>query len=88
MIMFLALACNNFKQAEPGQPTANLVSQEIEVPEEPQYLIGETAPDFTLADLSGNTVNPQNLRGKIVVIHFATTWCPFCNVEAPYLEKI
>ena len=23
-----------------------------------------------------------------MVIHIATTWCPFCNAEAPYLEEL
>ena len=28
------------------------------------------------------------IKGKFLVLHFATTWCPFCNAEAPYLEKL
>ena len=51
-------------------------------------LIGSEAKDFTLTDLTGNEVTLNSLRGKYVVIHFATTWCPFCNAEAPYLENL
>jgi peroxiredoxin len=51
------------------------------------FSMGDVAPDFTLPDLSGNTISSKSLKGKFVVIHFATTWCPFCNAEAPNLEK-
>ena len=51
-------------------------------------LIGTEAPDFTLNDLDNNSITLSALRGYYIVIHFATTWCPFCNAEAPYLENI
>jgi peroxiredoxin len=46
------------------------------------------APDFSLPDLQGKMISSKSLRGKFVVIHFATTWCPFCNAEAPHLEAL
>ncbi len=49
--------------------------------------IGNVAADFTLQDLDGNVITSKSLKGKFVVIHFATTWCPFCNAEAPNLEQ-
>lgn len=49
--------------------------------------IGNVAVDFTLPDLDGNVITSKSLKGKFVVIHFATTWCPFCNAEAPNLEQ-
>lgn len=48
----------------------------------------KTAPEFTLPDLQGTKISSNSFRGKFVVIHFATTWCPFCNAEAPYLEAL
>ncbi len=50
--------------------------------------IGKAAPEFTLDDLQGNSFSLVSLRGNYVVIHIATTWCPFCNAEAPYLEEL
>lgn len=47
-----------------------------------------TAPEFSLNTLDDKIINLNDLKGKFVVIHFATTWCPFCNAEAPYLEKL
>ncbi|MCU7550488.1 TlpA family protein disulfide reductase [Chitinophagaceae bacterium LB-8] len=53
-----------------------------------QPMIGQIAPAFTLTGLDGKTYSLEQLKGKYVVIHFATTWCPFCNAEAPYLEQL
>jgi peroxiredoxin len=46
------------------------------------------APEFSLPDLDGEMISSKSLKGKFVVIHFATTWCPFCNAEAPHLEAL
>lgn len=56
--------------------------------QENQPLIGEKAPGFTLTSLDGQTYSLDALKGTYVVLHIATTWCPFCNAEAPYLEQL
>ncbi len=48
---------------------------------------GFFAPDFTLDTLDGGRVTLSELRGKIVVVNFWTTWCPPCRTETPALEK-
>lgn len=53
-----------------------------------QPMIGQPAPLFQLSAVDGKTYSLEQLKGKYVVIHFATTWCPFCNAEAPYLEEL
>src|SRR5688572_13335290 len=53
-----------------------------------QPMIGQPAPSFNLPGLDGKTYSLDQFRGKYVVIHIATTWCPFCNAEAPYLEQL
>jgi cytochrome oxidase Cu insertion factor (SCO1/SenC/PrrC family) len=35
---------------------------------------GEIAPPFDLADLQGNRVSLESLKGNFVVIHFAASW--------------
>ncbi|CAN5314450.1 hypothetical protein BH23BAC1_BH23BAC1_50420 [soil metagenome] len=50
--------------------------------------VGQEAPAFDLADLEGNQISSDSYRGSYLVIHIATTWCPFCNAEAPYLEQL
>lgn len=51
-------------------------------------MIGQPAPEFELPDLQGKMVSLSSFQGQFVVIHIATTWCPFCNAEAPYLEQL
>ncbi len=55
---------------------------------ENQPMIGESAPLFSLPGVDGKTYSLADAAGKYVVIHFATTWCPFCNAEAPHLQKL
>ena len=41
------------------------------------------APDFSLADLEGNTVTLEQMRGKVVLLNFWGTWCGPCRKEIP-----
>ncbi|NRB52667.1 MAG: TlpA family protein disulfide reductase [Saprospiraceae bacterium] len=50
--------------------------------------IGTSAPDFDLKSTYDETYSSERMKGKYTVLHIATTWCPFCNAEAPHLEKI
>ena len=45
-------------------------------------------PSFSLEDYDGKIIDSESYKGKYLVIHIATTWCPFCNAEAPSLEQI
>ncbi len=49
--------------------------------------VGEKAPNFVLKDLKGDTVSLEDLRGKVVFLHFWATWCPPCLVELPGLVR-
>jgi len=82
-VCIILLGCENSKNSE----NSNLTADKI-INSEPQFKIGTKALDFSLPDLNGELVNLNSLKGNYVIIHFATTWCPFCNAEAPYLEKM
>ncbi len=48
-------------------------------------LVGKPAPNFRLADIDGNIVALDELRGTPVIINFWSTYCPPCIVEHPLL---
>lgn len=41
------------------------------------------APDFTLKDMNGQTIQMSNYRGKVLMIDFWATDCGPCRVEIP-----
>lgn len=50
--------------------------------------IGSIAPEFTLETLEGKIVSLEDYRGKIVLINFWATWCPYCVKEMPDLNRL
>lgn len=73
LVGLLLMGCN---QLEKNGNTANLIDEPIK------------AQNFTLKSLEGAEVNLKDYKDKFVVIHIATTWCPYCNAEAPHLENL
>jgi peroxiredoxin len=53
----------------------------------PAPVVGAPAPNFTLADLDGNSVTLADLKGQVVLINFWATWCGPCEAEMPAIEQ-
>jgi peroxiredoxin len=51
-------------------------------------LVGQTAPEFSLADLKGNAVRLANLKGKVVFVNVWATWCEPCRQEMPSMQAL
>ena len=46
------------------------------------------AYDFTLNQLDGDTLNFEDLKGKVVFVNFWATWCAPCIAEMPSIDNL
>lgn len=51
-------------------------------------LVGQPAPDFKLADLSGDNFQLTEHRGEVIVLDFWATWCSPCLQTMPLVDEI
>jgi peroxiredoxin len=50
--------------------------------------IGWQAPGFRLQSIDGDEVSLGDFRGKVVLVNFWATWCPFCVNEMPNFQQL
>jgi peroxiredoxin len=50
--------------------------------------VGDRVPAFAAADLAGDTVSLEKLRGEAVLLNIWATWCPPCREEMPELQAL
>ena len=48
----------------------------------------EKLPEFSINEMSGNVIESQMLKGKVVILDFFGTWCKPCIGELKELDKI
>lgn len=49
---------------------------------------GAFSPSWSLTSTTGETVSIEDFRGRVVVLDFWATWCPFCAASAPGLSRL
>jgi len=51
--------------------------------------IGSLPPSITLASLNGIPIRiPENVQGKVVILHFWQIGCSSCRLEMPAIDKL
>jgi cytochrome c biogenesis protein CcmG/thiol:disulfide interchange protein DsbE len=48
----------------------------------------QPAPNLSMTTIDGSTVDLAQLRGKVVMLDFWSSWCPPCRAEAPTLSQV
>lgn len=80
LAMLSVLACNSLQAQSPVNKADALHKKLL------AEMIGLPAPNFTLKDLDGNVVSLKDLKGKIVVLDFWSTWCVPCKKSFPAMQ--
>lgn len=50
--------------------------------------LGEAVQLPLLTLLDGRTFDPATLKGKLVMLEFWASWCPFCAKQNPHVEAL
>lgn len=49
---------------------------------------GQPAPRFTAKTTTGEKFSNESLKGKVVLLQFWTTWCPYCRREQKIVDAL
>lgn len=83
IIALIASGCSEKKETEESSKTN---TEEQVNPQTSEDAI--IAPDFELETLNGKTIKLSEMRDKNVILNFWATWCGYCVLEMPDLQKL
>ncbi|WP_397408701.1 TlpA disulfide reductase family protein [Polaromonas sp.] len=50
--------------------------------------VGSTLDLPALSLLDGRRWTPEQVQGKVLVVYWWASWCPFCAVQSPHIEAL
>lgn len=50
--------------------------------------VSDPAPEIAMSNPDGTTLKLSDLKGKVVVLHFWASWCPYCREDNPELVAL
>nr|WP_300094362.1 TlpA disulfide reductase family protein [Sedimentibacter sp.] len=83
ILALITAGCSDKKSAAENEKTS---TEQQEKPQTSEDAI--IAPDFELESLDGTTIKLSEMRDKNVIINFWATWCGYCVIEMPDLQKL
>jgi thiol-disulfide isomerase/thioredoxin len=57
-------------------------------PGAPLLPLGSTLAAPTLTLLDGSVWGPEQSRGKVLVLYWWASWCPFCAEQSPHIDAL
>ena len=80
-ILIISLHSCNYKQKKADKEA------ELDVIKSTLIKVGQQVPEFSFITLENDTININDLKGKMVFINFFATSCPICIKELPFIES-
>ena len=85
---FILVGCENSNAQQKAKKIKNKAQKSVQKKTKSKSKAPTLAPNFTLADLEGNWVSLEEMKGKVVLLNFWGTWCGPCRKEIPAFIKL
>lgn len=86
MVLVLGGAYAAYSSLNTNVPTSD-IPQNNSTEENTEEQNTNTAPDFTVSDINGNTVSLKDFENQPIVINFWASWCPPCREEMNHFQE-